>query len=208
MADSITPETVSIRALAEFESADVLEDHLRQLSKLEAGDGFDEQLFDLSGDNAFLAFHNQPNEDDQPDSLILAPADQAPPESEGEEDTLSISANFEYGSIDLFQRAFTEILSSVDTIEVESIAFSFTLERDFDSLDPLRPILNATDHDVIGVRLREVGFEYIFQKDDDQSSVMAVSREEFPATSGEFILEQLDKSSPIIEEITHDTESS
>lgn len=207
MADQITPETVSVNARAEFEHADDVEERLRQLRKLDVGDEFDNQLFDVSDDSAFLAFNNEADEDGTQDSLIITSASQAPPEGEGDDSALAVSANFSYDSINVLRRSFDEILEEIESVTVDSLLFSFTVEREFNSLEPLQPIFEATDHDITGIQFQNNGFAYIFQQSEGNISILVRSLEEFPATSGEFIHVQMEKASPFVKEVAHGSES-
>lgn len=210
---NLDPITVSLNAKQEFENVSDVVRVLKEIRLLEAVNDFDNQLFDLSEENSLIIFSEEIDETGSQNNLIFAPESNFPPSEADDSDPgiLRVQAHFET-DFELMKSAFSELLSPddgiLDQLTITDISFSFESNSDFQSIEELKPLFEATDHDVTGVQFKHEGFIYIFQQIEDGVGINVNSENTFVTEDHTFINEQLDQAQPFIRRVIQGDEQS
>lgn len=205
---TISPEPVSISIAAEkeFESLDEVIDVLKSVRSLTAVSDFENQLFDISGKESLVIFSEEVPESGGQNNIIFGPSSNLPPEDAENSDptTLKIQSNFETG-FDSMKGVFRELLEPesdiLDKLTVLDVSFSFETESEFQSVEALKPLFEATDHTVTGIQFKQDGFIYIFQQTEDGIGINVNSEDNFTTEDHTFLDEKISQAKPFITEI-------
>lgn len=197
---------VSLTAEQEFEDLSQVIDTLKEVRLTDALSDFENQLSDISDGDSLVIFNEAPEDSDGQNNVIFGPASGLPPEDQEHSDpsVLQIQSNFGT-NFELMKDTFEELLNpedgALDQLTVLDISFSFKVDDEFQSIEALQPLFEATAHDVTGIQIKQNGFTYIFQEVKDGVVVNVNSEETFVTEEHTFLDTQLEQARPFVKEI-------
>lgn len=203
--DDISPEWISLEAYKEFEDEGEPRAVLKDLVELGEGVYFTNQIVDVEGDSPMLNYSTK--SDEGRNMLSLEPA--RDPESDGssgddEDRFLRVRAMFTREFQDQMQKPIEKILEQLDGFALTSLDFVYELNREFSTLEDIRTIDEATDHEIIGIQIRQNPYSYIIREEEDGTFVVA-QLEEYTSVSPEegrtFIPTQRDIASDFVNNV-------